>query len=300
MLAAAGAPVANVVRAAPVQHIAVGDLSVGYRVIGPLATTAASPAASDRGPLLLIVGSSGTMDLSAPAFVTALAQDRQVVAFDNRGIGETDDPMGAYPFSQLADDTAGLINALGHDRMDVLGWSMGGSVAIDLAVRHPDVVSRTISYAGGAGGSQAVMPTPDVIAVLMDTSGTPQQHGERLLELLFPDAYRATHPDYMRSFPIPTEEATAEGIDLQNTAIAGWAGVWSGLAGVTSPMLFVTGTEDVLTPPANSVMLAERVPGSWLVRFAGAGHGLMFQDPDGLAETVRTFLDVTAPQVGGG
>ena len=47
-------------------------------------------------------------------------------------------------------------------------------------------------------------------------------------------------------------------------------------------------------------MLAERVPGSWLVRFAGAGHGLMYQDPDGLAETVRTFLDVTVPQVGSG
>jgi pimeloyl-ACP methyl ester carboxylesterase len=288
------------VQAVPVQHIAVGDLSVGYRVIGPLATTAASPAAGDRGPLLLTMGSSGTMDLWSPVFVAALAQDRRVIAFDNRGIGETDDPMGAYPFSQLADDTAGLIEALGHDRMDVLGWSMGGSVAIDLAVRHPDVVDRTIPYAGNAGGSQAVMPAPEVIAVLTDTSGTPQQHGERLLELLFPDEYRAAHPDYMRVFPIPTEEAAAEGIELQNAAIAGWAGVWSGLGGITSPMLFVTGTEDVLTPPANSVMLAERVPGSWLVRFAGAGHGLMYQDPDGLAETVRTFLDVTAPRVGSG
>jgi pimeloyl-ACP methyl ester carboxylesterase len=296
----AGAPIANIVQAAAVQHISVGDLSVGYRVIGPLSTTAASTAAGDRGPLLLIMGSSGTMDLWSPAFVAALAQDRKVIAFDNRGIGETDDPMGAYPFSQLADDTAGLINALGHDRMDILGWSMGGSVAIDLAVRHPDVVSRTISYAGGAGGSQAVMPAPDVIAVLTDTSGTQQQHGERLLELLFPEAHRVAHPDYMRTFPIPTEEAAAEGIDLQNAAIAGWAGVWSGLGGITSPMLFATGTEDVLTPPDNSVLLAERVPGSWLVRFAGAGHGLMYQDPDGLAETVRTFLDVTAPQVGSG
>ena len=98
------------------------------------------------------MGFSGTMDLWSPEFVTALAQDRQVIVFDNRGIGETNDPMGAYPFSQLADDTAGLIKALGYDRLDVLGWSMGGNVAIDLTVRHPGVVSRLVSYAGSAGG----------------------------------------------------------------------------------------------------------------------------------------------------
>jgi pimeloyl-ACP methyl ester carboxylesterase len=56
----------------------------------------------------------------------------------------------------------------------------------------------------------------------------------------------------------------------------------------------VTGSEDVLTPPQNARMMAERVPGSWLMRFAEAGHGLMYQDPKGLAEAVRTFLKVTS------
>lgn len=293
----------NVVQAAAVQHVTVGDISVGYRVIGPLATgTGSSGSGASAGgqpPLLLIMGSSGTMDEWAPALVSALAQDRQVVLFDNRGMGDTTDPAGAYPFTQLADDTAALITTLGHQRMDVMGWSMGGSVAIDLAARHPDVVNRLVSYAGDAGGSQAVMPSADVIATLTDTSGTPQERGMRLLELLYPPEYRAAHPDYARSFPIPTEQTSGAAIGLQNAAIAKWAGVGDALSGIAGPALFVTGADDVLTPPQNAQMLADAVPGSWLVRFPGAGHGLMYQDPAGLARVVLTFLQVAAPPAGG-
>ena len=297
--AAGGSSAANVVQAAPVRHVKVGDLSVGYRVIGPLAaaTAGASPAAAGEDtPLLLIMGFSGTMDLWSPAFVSALAQDRQLIVFDNRGIGETGDPMNGYPFSQLADDTAGLIKALGYDSVDVLGWSMGGSVAIDLTVRHAELVSRLVSYAGDAGGSLAVYPAPKVMAKLTDTSGSAQERGERLLELLFTASYRSSHPDYWKEFPAPTEMAAAKAVDLQGQAMGEWAGVWGDLKGITCPTLFVTGAEDILTPPQNAVMMTVRVPGSWLQRFAGAGHGLMYQDPQGLAEAVLTFFSVTAAE----
>ncbi len=298
-----GARAANVVQAAPVQHVALGDLSVGYRIIGPLAaqpSAGGSPAAGGQPPLLMIMGSGSTMDEWSPALVSALAQDRQVVLFDNRGMGETTDPAGAYPFTQLADDTAGLITALGHQRMDVMGWSIGGSVAIDLAARHPEVVGRLVSYAGDAGGRQAVMPSAEVIAALTDTSGTPQQRGERLLELLYPPEYRTAHPDYARTFPIPTERASTAAIGLQDAAIATWPGVGDALPGIVAPALFVTGTEDVISPPENALLLAQDVPGSWLARFPGAGHGLMYQDPQGLADTVLTFLRVTSPESSAG
>jgi pimeloyl-ACP methyl ester carboxylesterase len=289
-------PVANVVQAAPVKHVAVGDLSVGYRVIGPLAATSGedTEATGAEMPLLLIMGSSGTMDMWSPAFVAALAQDRPVIVFDNRGLGETDNPAGAYPFPQLADDTAGLIKALGYDRLDVLGWSMGGEVAIDLAVRHPAVVGRLVSYAGDPGGRLTIPPTKEAMAVLMDTSGSPQKRGERLIELLFPAAYRGAHPAYAEAFPIPTEQADPAAIDLQNKAIGEWSGVGRALKDIACPTLFVTGTEDVISPPGNALMMALRVPGSWLMRFAGAGHGLMYQDPQGLAQAVLLFFAVTA------
>ncbi len=144
----------NVVQSSPVRHVVVGNLSGVYRVIGPLAVTpTADPTISDNAtPLVLIMGFSGTMDLWSPAFVTALAQDKSVIVFDNRGIGETNDPMGEDPFSQLADDTAAFIKALGYEREDVLGWSMGGDIAIDLGVR------RRLPHPQGAGGGDGDRP----------------------------------------------------------------------------------------------------------------------------------------------
>lgn len=284
--AASGSPAPDLVQAAPLQHVTVGDISVGYRVIGPLAPGAAAGAT----PLLMIIGYSSTMDLWPPELIGALAQGRQVVVFDNRGIGETDNPMGPYPFSQMADDTAGLIEALGYQRMDVMGWSMGGQVAIDLTVRHPDVVERLVSYAGDPGGAHAILPTPAVLAKLTDTSGTAEQRGERLLKLLFTAAYRETNPDYWKAFPTSNAIPSAEAVGLQGRAMGTWTGVWGRLKDVKAPALFVTGTDDVLTPPQNALLMTARVPGSWLARFPGAGHGLMYQDPQGLADAVDVFL----------
>ena len=115
-----------------------------------------------------------------------------------------------------------------------------------------------------------------------------------MLELLFPASYRTAHPDYMCSFPIPTEQASPAAIDLQNRAIGEWPGIWDGLAGISCPTLFVTGADDALTPAQNSVLMADRVPGSWLMRFAGAGHGLMYQEPNKLADSIEAFLGATA------
>jgi len=283
--AASGAPAPNVIQQAPVQHVKVGDLDIGYRTIGPFGAAAGST------PLLMIMGSSGTMDMWSPQFVESLAQGREVVVFDNRGMGETNDPSGAYQFSQLADDTAGLIKALGFDKMDVLGWSMGGDVALDLAVRYPKDVNRLVSYAGDAGGPHAVPMSKKTLAVLTDTSGTAEQRGMRLLTLLFPAAYRAANPAYAESFPIPTEPMSTAAIGLQDRAIGRWKGVWNGLRNSTAPTLFVTGADDAITPPQNAVLMARVVPGAELVRIAGAGHGLMYQDPQKLAEVVMNFLD---------
>jgi len=278
----------DVVTSAPVKHVTVGDLSVGYRVIGPLAS-----ASSTQTPLLMIIGSSSTMDMWPAEFVSALAQDRQVIVFDNRGMGETNNPKGAYPFAQLADDTAGLVKALGYEKLDVLGWSMGGDAAVDLAARHPEAISRLISYAGNPGGELGVSPSAKVLAVLTDTSGDPQQRGIQLLELMYPEAYRTAHPDYMRSFPMPTEQMEPAAMGLQGAAIGGWAGVGeAGLKGISAPSLFVTGNEDLLAPPENAVRMAQRVPNSWLMRFPGTGHALMYQEPAPLTESILLFLRV--------
>jgi pimeloyl-ACP methyl ester carboxylesterase len=283
--AASGAPAPDIVQKAPVQHVKVGDLDMGYRTIGPFG------AAADSTPLLMIMGSSGTMDMWSPEFVSDLAQGREVVVFDNRGMGETNDPGGAYEFSQLADDSAGLIKALGYDKMDVLGWSMGGMAAIDLTVRYPELVSKLVSYAGSAGGPKSVPMSKKTLAVMTDMSGSVEERGMRLLALLFPQSYRDANPKYYESFPQTTEQLSAAAIERQDQAIGEWKGVWNGLEGITAPTLFVTGAEDVIEPPQNAKLMAAAVPGAELEVVPGAGHGLMYQDPQKLAGVVMDFLD---------
>jgi pimeloyl-ACP methyl ester carboxylesterase len=88
-------------------------------------------------------------------------------------------------------------------------------------------------------------------------------------------------------------KVSSENLQLQSAA----AGKWDScerLSNLSKPTLVITGTQDITSPPANSIRLAEKIPGAWLVQIEGAGHGVMFQYPEKFAEVVETFLEVTA------
>ena len=101
----------------PLRHVRVGDISVGYRTIGC------------GRPLVLITGYAVTLYIWDPGLLTLLAEQRRVIVFDNRGVLTTSQGRGRLTIERMADDTAGLIRALGYRRADVLGWSMGGYIA---------------------------------------------------------------------------------------------------------------------------------------------------------------------------
>ncbi len=97
------------------------------------------------------------MDLWSPEFIGATwRKGGEVVVFDNRGIGETDNPTGRTRSPKSPTTPPGSSTALGNDSMDVMGWSMGGHGAIDLTVRYPDVVERLVSYAGSPAARDAI------------------------------------------------------------------------------------------------------------------------------------------------
>ena len=141
----------------------------------------------------MIMGYSGTMDLWDPDMLDALAEKHRVITFDNRGMGETTAGTREFTMEQFADDTAGLIDALGIDRAHVLGWSMGTNIVTELALRNPDMVNKLILYAADPGGEQAIQPTPAVMKEMTDTSGTPRERDERLVKLLFPPDWLDKH-----------------------------------------------------------------------------------------------------------
>ncbi|MEI6310580.1 MAG: alpha/beta hydrolase, partial [bacterium] len=243
-------------------------------------------------PLLLIMGYSGSQDLWDPTFLQILSERYRVITFDNRGVGLT--TTGTKPFSieQFADDTAGLLKALGISKTHVLGFSMGTNIAQELALRYPDTVNKLVLYAADPGGSSSILPTTETIHQLTDTSGSPQEQGQRLIELLFPPDWMKGHPERIKEiFYRPMETVSPETIGRQAQAIAQWKGSMDRLDQIHCPTLLVTGTEDVIAPSGNSLLMVPKLHGAWLVQLEGGGHGVMYQEPDRLARIVLLFLE---------
>ena len=250
--------------------VRVDDIDIACRKLG------------EGEPLVMISAYAITMDMWDESFVQELASRYEVIMFDNRGMGHTTSGTAPWSIDRFAADTSGLIRALGIDRANVCGWSLGGDVALGLAVDFPERVERLIVYAGDCGGPHKV-PAPKYLGVLKKAFRGRYVPFEGLLAILFPPKWMKEHPNYWRRVPFPREFVRPLSIIRQNRAYEEWAGVYEQLPGIDCPTLIVTGTEDVSTPPENADILHERIPGSTLVQFPGAGHGLMYQYPHELA-----------------
>ena len=99
------------------------------------------------------------------------------------------------------------------------------------------------------------------------------------------------HPNYLSYLPQPKEPISPKTVQLQGQAVASWKGSCNRLANITKPTLVIVGTEDAVTPPANSIILAQKIPGAWLVQINGGGHGLMYQYPEQFSNGLLTFLN---------
>lgn len=263
---------------AGMKTVPVGDITIAYRETG------------SGEPLILIMGYSGTMDMWDTRMVNQLAQQYRVIVFDNRGMGRSTSSDRDYTIRLFADDTAGFMDALGIKKAHIMGWSMGTFVAQELALGYPEKVDKLILYAGTPGGKEALPPAPAVIAVLTNTTGTDRERGERLFRTLFPPAWLKENPDPSKYFPGVEEMSPAENVQRQDAAIEAWNGTWSRLPSLQQPLLLLAGGQDVIAPPANSLLIAGQVPHSWVVRIRGGGHGLMYQYPDECAVSILTFL----------
>ena len=117
---------------------------------------------------------------------------------------------------------------------------------------------------------------------------------EVFLHTLFPQEWIQNNTQYIENeFIFPMGKVSSENLQLQSAA----AGKWNPcerLSDMSKETLVITGSQDITSPPANSIRLAEKIPGAWLVQIEGGGHGVMFQYPKKFAEVVETFLEVTA------
>jgi pimeloyl-ACP methyl ester carboxylesterase len=261
----------------PYETIAVGDIEIGYSIEG------------DGEPLLLIMGFTGTMTGWDPNFIAALTASYRVITFDNRGIGATTG-TGPYPFTQLADDVAGLIDTLGFGQVSVFGWSLGAMIALDLVIRHRERVRQVILHSGDIGGTEAVTASGDLFATFVDQSGTEEEVRQRQIEHMFPAEWVEDHYDYIEwVFSRPALPVSPQAILLQGNALLGWYSQSHAVASVRVPTLILHGTDDLVIPVANAQLLADAIAGSWLIRLPG-GHGVHYQYPREIGAMTHLFL----------
>jgi pimeloyl-ACP methyl ester carboxylesterase len=264
----------------PLERVTVADLNVAYRVIG------------DGAPLILIMGFGGTMDIWDPTLLRELAATYRVIVFDNRGMGGTTGPASDFSIEQLADDTAGLLDALGVERAHVLGYSMGGYVAQELALKYPERVNRLVLMGTGCGGTEGIPARPEALRALTDMSGSIAEVLQRVISVLVPADWSRDHGGYLESVLMraaaPPDRAS---LARQERAMDTWRGTCERLAQLRAPTQVLAGTADEVLAPANALMLVNRIPGAWLAQFPDGGHGMQYQYPGEIAATIRAFLE---------
>lgn len=275
----------SVIYNVPTRKVHVGDIDIGYKIFGK------------GDPILLITGANGVrMDVWDPVLLRELASNHTVIIFDNRGVGNTTLGFKVFSIKQFANDTSGLLDALNIKKpVDVLGWSMGSFIAQELAILHPHKVNKLILYGAGCSGKQSVPPSPKVVTFFTKNVTRITSNGNARFQasasLLFPKAWIKEHPNYLQYLPNSKESASIRSILGQLRAMSTWTDSCNQLPRITKPTLVIDGTDDLITPLANSLLIAEKIPGAWLVQISGAGHGLMYQYPLKFSKIIKTFLE---------
>jgi pimeloyl-ACP methyl ester carboxylesterase len=270
----------------PSHNVTVGDISIAYKQIGK----------ADAKPIILITGADATMDMWNPLLLEELTSaNYKVIIFENRGVGKSTVGTKVFSISQFANDTLGLLDALGISKADILGWSMGGFIAQQLAVTDPDRVDNLILYATSCGGPNDRPTPPEVLQITTNASMSQEERIQKLAPLFFaPASWFKAHSHYRDYFPIhayiQSKKAVSQETHLQQLdAAATWTGTCNILSSITQPTLIIVGMDD--DPAPDSLTLAEGIPGSWLIRIRNAGHGLMYQHPDEFNSILITFLE---------
>ena len=264
-------------------------------------------------PLLMIEGlgySAWMWYKQIPVF----SKRYQVILFDNRGAGNTDKPDSEYSIEIMADDASGLLRTLGIGPVHVLGISLGGFIAQELALRHPDLVKSLSLVSTNSGPGKRAMRNSQHVNGLFKLwgilPGTFEMGGKASVPLGFEygitkeDRIRyglslAFTPEYFRQHPEEIDrivrwrlENPQPGYAWTRQLMAGMNFDSSGRAeNIHAPTLVMNGTEDRIVTPESARELAGSIPDSRYIEIEGSGHLLFIERSDEFNETVMGFLD---------
>jgi poly(3-hydroxyoctanoate) depolymerase len=249
-----------------------------------------APGPASAPPLLLITGLGASLELAGPLEVQLNQRGIQTISYDAPGVGQSTPYAWPRRMPGIAGTAQRLLDALGHDRVDVLGVSLGGVVAQQLARQAPDRVRRLVLAATGPGIG-GVPGSPQVLWAL----ATPRRYHQpdyyrRIAGRIYGGAAR-NDPDALLHGSLArfTHRPTARGYAFQLYSITGWTSVpW--LCRLHQPTLVLAGDDDPIVPLVNARILARLIPDARLHIVHGGGHLFLLEQPTEIARIVADFV----------
>lgn len=265
----------------------VGDISLEYYVEG------------QGPPLLMIMGWIGNAAFWGDPFLERLRPHFRTIRISNRGTGRSDKPAGEYGISLMAEDAAGLLRELGIERAHVLGISMGGMIAQELVLNHPEQVQGLVLGCTTCGFSHGVLPKVDMVTGAEQTGAVAPQDRVRqfLLAAVTPEFLNRADQQFWGwviatwlAAPTPWQTIGRHFVAMQAFD------TYERLPQINRPTLIIHGDRDLLMPVENADILGQRIGRSRVRIVPGVGHMFFWERPEESAEAIVEFLSsVPAP-----
>ncbi len=261
--------------------VKVNDISVHYEVHG------------DGFPIVMITGVSFCLRIWDKPLIDELSKKFKVIIFDNRGAGQTDIPEGEFTLKMMADDTAGLMDVLNIERANVLGFSMGGMIAQEVALNYPQKVEKLILWGTACGGRKSIPPDLAVYKFLIGAIEdlTPERMAKSTIPLVFTRDFIKNNPEYINDkiqrilkcrIPFSSYARQVKAMLNFNTCRR--------LKKMDIPTLIMQGKKDILVPPQNGEILVELIPRAKLIFFEHSAHAIFPHEPDLFLKILFEFL----------
>jgi pimeloyl-ACP methyl ester carboxylesterase len=274
----------------PTRFVEASGIRYAYRRFGNAGTI----------PLLFLEYFNSNMDGWDPAVINALARNHEVILFDYAGVGASG---GETPNTvmEMAQQCVAFCSALGVKAVDVVGFSLGGMIAQQLSLEHPDVVRRLMLLGTGPRGGEGMTFTElsadeqtDPVAFLLAAFFSPSE------------ASQAAGRDYVkrlesrkkdRDLPVSRNSAAAQLAAIREWGTIPATGRYVSLKNITHPTLIVHGNKDVVVAPINALILAEHLPNAQLIVYSDSSHGAQYQHAEIFLEHLELFLNDRSSQL---
>lgn len=260
-----------------------GEIEISYETYG------------EGEPLLLIMGFGAPGAAWLP--ILPLLPGFKCIYFDNRGTGNSDKPEDGYTIPQMAEDASNLLKALGIDKAKVFGVSMGGMVAQELTLRHPEQVERVVLGCTTPGGPNAPRPPDAVVDQLIEAlelvqSGNLDAALDKFMPLLFPEDFIAKHPELRQFMTAAMKMGPPPSRAILERTRAGALNfdAYDRLPQIKCPVLIVHGDKDVLTFAENATLIQGQIRHAELMMIPDAGHSFAAPDPVGIYQRIAQWL----------